>query len=392
MSGAVNALTVVLALLAAFANAAASVLMRRAATETPDGEADAGAVSVAAPDTQGGGGGSGRQPGGSADGTQGCRAAAGGAPSTPGADHAATDAAAEQPENPMTGMPAGTDARTPGRDRGAGGPQTDRSRRAVRMKRRRFWLGGAALLAGSAVLQAGALAVGSLSLVQPLLATELLFTLVIGSIVFHRRPDRATWLSFLSLAAGLALFLGAAAPSAGRDTADPSRWILVGAVALCAVLFLLGVARLVNGPPRAAVLGLASAILFAATAALMKQITGQSSQGLAALATDWSPYATAFTGLAAFGLLQWAFRAGTLVASQPALTLGDALTSMALGWALFGEHIGLGVRMVPEAAGVGLLAAGTVGLARAPAVSGKWDADPAPEEDPERGRAEAERP
>ncbi|WNM31655.1 DMT family transporter [Streptomyces sp. Li-HN-5-11] len=391
-----NALTVVLALLAAFANAAASVLMRRAATETPDGEADAGAVGGRAPDTRGGGGGNGRQPGGSA-GTQGCRHAAGGAPSAPGADHAATDAAPEQPgqsENLMTGSgtPAGTTARTPGGDRGAGGPETDRSRRAVRTKRRRFWLGGATLLAGSAVLQAGALAVGSLSLVQPLLATELLFTLVIGSIVFHRRPDRATWLSFLSLAAGLALFLGAAAPSAGRDTADPSRWILVGAVALCAVLFLLGVARLVNGPPRAAVLGLASAILFAATAALMKQITGQSSQGLAALATDWSPYATAFTGLAAFGLLQWAFRAGTLVASQPALTLGDALTSMALGWALFGEHIGLGVRMLPEAAGVGLLAAGTVGLARAPAVSGKWDADPAPEEDPERGRAEAERP
>ncbi|WP_232839234.1 DMT family transporter [Streptomyces triticisoli] len=269
---------------------------------------------------------------------------------------------------------------------GRGSPQT------VRARRRRFWLAGAAMLAGSSVLQAAALAVGSLSLVQPLLATELLFTLVLGSVVFHRRPARTTWLSFLALAAGLALFLGAAAPSAGRARADAERWIPVGIALACLVTVLLLVARLVKGPPRAAVLGLASAVLFAATAALLKEVTGVYQQGLAALATHWTPYATVATGLAAFGLLQLAFHAGTLVASQPALTLGDAVTSVALGVALFGEEIALGVRILPEAVGIGLLAAGTVGLARSPAVSGKWDAEPAPGTVPGRGRAQAEHP
>jgi drug/metabolite transporter (DMT)-like permease len=290
----VNVLTVVLALLAACANAAASVLMGRAATEPPP-------------------------------------------------------------------------------DRAAG-----RARDRRRGRRRLFWTAGAGLLAASGVVQVAALAVGSLSLVQPLLATELLFTLAIGSVVFHRRPDRTTWLSFLALAAGLALFLGAAAPSSGRTTTEPGRRLPVGAAVVCLVLTPAGASRLVRGAPRAALLGLASAVMFALTAALLKQVTGQLPNGLTHLAGDWTPYATAVTGLVAFGLLQCAFRAGTLVASQPALTLGDALTSVALGWALFGEHIALGVRMVPEAIGVGLLAAGTAGLARAPAVSGQWDTEPTP--------------
>ncbi|MEU7057469.1 DMT family transporter [Streptomyces sp. NPDC046197] len=327
-----SALTVVLALLAAFANASASVLMRRAATERPASDGSGGRTR---------------------DGPE------------------ARHGPAQQPDADQ---------------------ETGRRSRRSRRLRRRYWVAGAALLAGSAVLQAAALAVGSLSLVQPLLASELLFTLAIGSVVFHRRPDRITWLSFLALAVGLAVFLFAAAPAPGRDTADSARWLPVGVVLLCVVLVLVGTTRFVTGAPRAAVLGLASAVLFAATAALLKEVTGRFPHGLAELLTDWPPYATAVTGLAAFALLQCAFRAGTLVASQPALTLGDALTSVALGWALFGEHIALGVRLLPEALGVGLLAVGTVGLARAPAVSGKWDTERATEADHDPARARAEAP
>lgn len=85
--------------------------------------------------------------------------------------------------------------------------------------RRPHWLMGAGLLALSTVLQAAALGVGSLSLVQPLLAAELLFTLLLGSVVFHRRPDPRTWPAFAPLAAGLAMFLTAPAPTAGRPPA-----------------------------------------------------------------------------------------------------------------------------------------------------------------------------
>ncbi|TWV55465.1 hypothetical protein FRZ03_07050 [Streptomyces misionensis] len=242
-----------------------------------------------------------------------------------------------------------------------------------RLLRRPDWLGGVGLLMVSALLQAWALAVGSLSLVQPLLATELLFTLIVGGLVFRRRPDRRTWLAFVALAVGLAVFLLSAAPVPGRNDATSRAWLMAGGVACCVVVLLVLLARTVRGAARAALLGLASAVSFATTAALLKETVGRLRLGPAAMFAHWSPYATAATGLVAFLLLQSALGAGSLAASQPALTLGDALTSVALGWALFEESVQLGPRMVPEAIGIVLIGAGSIGLANAPSVGRGWD-------------------
>ncbi|MFR9798799.1 DMT family transporter [Streptomyces sp. MS06] len=249
--------------------------------------------------------------------------------------------------------------------------------------RRPHWIVGAGLLIVSTVLQGSALSVGSLSLVQPLMASELLFTLVIGSLVFHRRPDGRTWWAFAALAAGMALFLSSAAPSPGRDTASAGSWLTAGGTLLGVVVALVAVSRPVRGSPRATLLGLASAVSFAGTAALLKEVTGRLPEGLGAVLSQWPPYAFAAAGTVAFLLLQAAFRAGSLTASQPALTLGDALTSVALGWALFGERVELGVRLLPEVIGAALIGLGSIGLARAPSVSGEWDAAPRARDGPE---------
>ena len=243
----------------------------------------------------------------------------------------------------------------------------------ARVLRRPHWLAGAGLLALSTVLQAFALAVGSLSVVQPLLATELLFTLAVGSLVFRRRPNGRTWLAFAALAIGLAVFLGAAQPSAGRSTAPAERWLMAGGAVLGLAALLVVAARPVKGAPRAALLGLSSAVSFAATAALLKEVMGRLAQDPGTVLAQWPPYATVGIGTVAFLLLQSALRAGTLTASQPALTLGDALTSVALGWALFDEQIALGVSVLPEVIGIALIGAGSIGLASAPSVSGAWD-------------------
>ncbi|MEU6405861.1 DMT family transporter [Streptomyces sp. NPDC046985] len=245
----------------------------------------------------------------------------------------------------------------------------------VRLLRRPYWIAGAGLLALSTVFQAAALAVGSLSLVQPLLASELLFTLAVGSVVFRHRPDGRTWGAFAALAVGLALFLGAASPSEGVPTTEPGGWLAVGAAVLGTVAAVLAASRLVRGAARAALLGLASAVSFAATAALLKEVMGRLGHGVVGLLTQWPPYAVLVAGGVSFLLLQSAFRAGSLTASQPALTLGDALASVVLGWVLFQEHIGLGVRVLPELVGVALIGAGAVGLAGA-AAGDAWDAGP----------------
>ncbi|MFH8336754.1 DMT family transporter [Streptomyces sp. AM6-12] len=242
-----------------------------------------------------------------------------------------------------------------------------------RLLRRPDWLAGVGLLMLSALMQAWALAVGSLSLVQPLLATELLFTLIVGGLVFRRRPDRRTWLAFAALAAGLAVFLLSAAPRPGRDDATSRAWLMAGGVACCVVVLLVLAARTVRGPARAALLGLGSAVSFATTAALLKETVGRLRLGPGVMFSHWSPYATAAVGLVAFLLLQSALGAGSLAASQPALTLGDALTSVALGWALFAESVQLGLRIIPEIIGIALIGAGSVGLANAPSVLRGWD-------------------
>ncbi|WP_435854714.1 hypothetical protein [Streptomyces longwoodensis] len=105
----------------------------------------------------------------------------------------------------------------------------------------------------------------------------------------------------------------------------------------------------------------------------MKEVLGRLRDGLGRLPTQWPLYAAVALGVVGFLLLQGALRAGTLAVSQPALTLGDALTSVALGWVLFEERIGLGGRVLPVVIGVLLIGAGTLGLARAPSVSGAWD-------------------
>jgi hypothetical protein len=248
-----------------------------------------------------------------------------------------------------------------------------RLRHLARLVRRPFWVAGMAALVVSGILQATALAVGQLSVVQPLMATELLFTLMAGSLAFSRRPDVGTWLWFLALAGGLALFLGTATPSGGEPTAVPGAWPRAGVPLALLVLALWLIGRALTGGARACVLGSATAACFACTAALIKDVTGLIPDGLPALFASWQLYAVGAVGLLSLLMLQVTLRAGSLAASQPALTIGDAVVSVALGWVLFEERIALGAHVVPEAAGVVLMAVGAVGLSRSPAVAGGWD-------------------
>ncbi|MEU6609864.1 DMT family transporter [Streptomyces shenzhenensis] len=247
--------------------------------------------------------------------------------------------------------------------------------RLARLLSHPYWWAGAAAMLLSAVFQVIALDAGELSVVQPLLATELLFTLLIGAAVFRHWPGAGTWRPFVMLAGGLALFLLSAAPSRGGDRAGDWRWLVVGGGLACCVAALLAAALRVRGPLRAATLGTATAACFAVTAALIKEVTGRFPYGPTTVLTTWHTYAGAATGLLSVLLLQWTLRAGTLAVSQPALTLGDALISVALGGLLFGERIALGWRLLPEAVGVVLMAVGIVGLTRSPVVSGSgsWD-------------------
>lgn len=235
---------------------------------------------------------------------------------------------------------------------------------------RPVWMWGSAMLVFSGIFQAGALATGPLAVVQPVMATELLFTLVVGSVFFHRRPDARAWWAFLSMVVGLGLFLGLIDPSAGTTRVPVGRWLTVGAVVLAVVIGLIVLSSRLPSSPRATVLGTATSFGFSGTAALMKDAVARLSDGLVALLTTWQTYGVVVVGIASFLLLQVTLRAGTLVASQPALTLGDSLMSLVLGAVLFDESLRLGVLIFPEMAALALVGFGSFQLARTPEVSG----------------------
>ena len=86
----------------------------------------------------------------------------------------------------------------------------------------------------------------------------------------------------------------------------------------------------------------------AITAALLKSATGTfSTQGVVAFLSTWQTYGFALTGVASVLLLENALQAGTLYASQPALTIGDATVSLLLGVTVFDETIRTGWWLVP---------------------------------------------
>ncbi|MFF4244709.1 DMT family transporter [Streptomyces sp. NPDC001822] len=237
--------------------------------------------------------------------------------------------------------------------------------------RLRVWRWGAGLLAVSGVAQALALAAGPLAVVQPVMTTELLFTLILAAVVFRWPPGAGTWAAFLAMALGLAAFLLLAGPGGGTETVPPGRWLVsaVPAAAVSAALIIVGIRR--KGSARAAVLGTVTAIGFSFTAALIKDTLGLLPDGPGDLFTAWQLYTGAAVGLASFLMLQATLRAGSLAASQPALTLGDSLLSVILGVSLFDESISLGWRVLPELASLLLIAFACVHLSRSPLVSGK---------------------
>ncbi|HEX6446036.1 MAG TPA: DMT family transporter [Streptosporangiales bacterium] len=230
---------------------------------------------------------------------------------------------------------------------------------------RPVWIAGIATIVVGFLLQAAALANGAIALVQPLLVLELPFTLLLASRVFGSGLDTREWLAILAMAAGLAALLTGLAPT--DEAVAPAglvRWLtgLTVTIAVVVVLVLLGLRG--HGSRRAALLGAATGLDFGLTAVLVKVVTAAYTEGIDAVFVTWQTYLIFVTGPAGFFLLQNALEAGSLVASQPAMTLTNPAAAIAWGIAILGEPVRSGGWLVLAFAGAGAIAAGTVLLAR----------------------------
>ncbi|MFJ6512442.1 DMT family transporter [Streptomyces sp. NPDC091406] len=248
----------------------------------------------------------------------------------------------------------------------------------TRLVRQKVWLAGIGLVIVAAVCQAIALATGPIAVVQPIFVIELPLTLLVAGLVMRKRADAAVWSGVAAVTAGLALGMAAAAPVEGRDTVEDFAWIPALLVTGVFEAGLIVAALRTRGNARAALLGLAAACGYALTAALMKDaMANLDDGGVVALLASWQLYATAAAGVGALFLLQNALQAGSLVAVQPMLTLGDALISILYGVTLFDEELRTGWWLVPELVALALIATGCVRLARTPLARGTLAPPPA---------------
>ncbi|MCX4986585.1 DMT family transporter [Streptomyces sp. NBC_00572] len=247
-------------------------------------------------------------------------------------------------------------------------PQTDSFRPGLILDllHRPLWLAGILAVIAAGVGQAAALATGPLALVQPLFVLELPLALLIATLLTRERLPARLWAAVAGVVLGLGVALVAASPTGNRTRVELDRWVpvLVACAVAVVALAVIGLRR-PPGRARAGCLGAATAICYALTAALMKtsmHILGDG--GIGAFLTAWQTYAFCAAGIAALLLLEHAMQGGPLVASQPALTLGDATVSLSLGVLLYEEHVRAGWWLLPQLAGIALIVLGVFTLAR----------------------------
>ena len=242
-----------------------------------------------------------------------------------------------------------------------------------------------------------ALHLGALAVVQPLMVAGVLFTLPLYHRVSGRRISAVTLAWAVVLTVGLAGFVfvasapGGAARVKGEQVGqvDSEPAAVAGVLAVLVALACVALAR--RGAPKdaagsfgrsasttsAALLGVATGIAFAGTAALIKSSAGVLVNDPRGLLTAPSFYGLLVVGVSGLVLHQLALAAGPLTASLPAFTVIDPLVSVALGVSVYNEQLrSTTLALVLQALSLALMVAGAVALTRTEAGGSKVMARP----------------
>ncbi|MFI6935082.1 DMT family transporter [Streptomyces sp. NPDC050287] len=242
------------------------------------------------------------------------------------------------------------------------------------------WLGGIALMVAGMVLGAIALGQGEISLVEPLLATNLLFALALSRKQSKQPLGRQGWAGLLLLAGGVTAFILAGEPRGGNAVTDPLRhWLIIG-VMIGLALLLTTYAKRSRLSAAPLLLALAAGMLYGVQDALTR-VSGQrfSEGGLVEVLTGWQPYAVLALGVTGLVLVQSAFETAPLRMSLPALTAAQPLAGIVCGVGFLGDRLRTDTGALAwEAAGLAAVVAGIVLLGLHPAMpSGATETEPA---------------
>jgi hypothetical protein len=298
---------------------------------------------------------------------------------------------------------------------------------------RPLWLAGVVAMISGQVLAAWSIGHLTLSVVEPLLTTNLIWALIFAVPLAARRV-RVSVPAPAPDCVGAGALLGNEADSPARDcvselrpagpelangvrpatapdvtrTGKPKRavrvWEVVGAAVLCVGVGLLSAQRSTKpiglsfgsvshwpaaaviaaaaficvqagrrqqGRSRALLTGIAAGLVYGIQDALTRQtLEVLQSAGISGLFTTWAPYALLGAGAIGIWLMQSAFSAGPIQLSLPAISAGEPLVGILLGIVVFGDRIQVApVQLGIKVGGIVALVAGVILVARTPALS-----------------------
>jgi drug/metabolite transporter (DMT)-like permease len=141
-----------------------------------------------------------------------------------------------------------------------------------------WWL-GSLMAAVVFALQAAALGLGSVLLVQALLVSALLFALPLSARLAHRTVTRREWLWAMVLASSVALIVTVGNPQAGQSRASLETWIAVVAVMGPALVLCVLGARVWSGSVSAVLLALMSGTMWGVFSVLTKSVADRLDDG-----------------------------------------------------------------------------------------------------------------
>jgi drug/metabolite transporter (DMT)-like permease len=206
------------------------------------------------------------------------------------------------------------------------------------LRDRQWWLGSLVAAVGFG-LQAAALGLGSVLLVQAMLVTSLLFALPINARLSHRRVTRWEWTWAALLAAAVVVIVTVGNPTAGHSRAAFETWAAVVAVLGPALVLCVIGGSMAKGPLSAVLLAVVSGALWGVFAVLTKGVVDRLDDGVIALLRTPELYAWIAIAVAGTAWQQFSFRAGSLTASLPTMTVTEPVVASALGVVVLGETL-----------------------------------------------------
>jgi drug/metabolite transporter (DMT)-like permease len=241
----------------------------------------------------------------------------------------------------------------------------------VDLAHRPVWLASIVATIAGAVLQAIALHFGPLALVQPILACDLLFAVLISAVARRAAPDRVILTGAVCCAAGLGVFLAVAQPTGGAETVSLPAVIPLAAGLAAVLAGCLVWARAAPRATRGLALALACGVCYGVNAFLLKLVTFSLAQGFSEPLQQWPLYVLVVVGPVGFLLNQEAFQSGLVAPALAVITTTTALVSIGIGALWLDESFASGPGdVVTEVVSLAVMTAGIVLLARrAPAVA-----------------------